>query len=208
MTIHEAIRARRTLRDFENRPVDRATLERIVEAGLQAPSNDHLRSWEFIIVDTPAERLRLLAEIRQEFPAADVAAWLDGWRSTDSLQRAMYLDGVPKQHRMLLTAGTLLLPCFRQPHPLLQPASQSDLNGFASIWCCIENMLLAAAAEGIGGVTRIPFPRESIHLKRVLSIPADYEVACYLALGYPAPEASHPRQHAPAAAERIRIGHW
>ena len=208
MTLHEAIRARHTLRDFENRPVDRATLERIVEAGLHAPSNDHLRSWEFIVVDTPAERLRLLAEIRQDFPAADVAAWLDGWHSTDPLQRAMYLDGVPKQHRMLLTAGTLLLPCFRQPHPLLQPASQSDLNGFASIWCCIENMLLAAASEGLLGVTRIPMAEESEHIKTAVGHPENYVMPCYIALGYPAKNASVPAQKSICAKDKIHINIW
>lgn len=208
MNITEAIHARRTVRDFQARPVDRAILERIVDAGLQAPSNDHLRAWEFVVVDEPARRLELLAKVRREFPEEEVASWLDSWGSADPVQRAMYLDGVPKQHRMLLTAGTLLVPCFRQASPLLQPKCLSDLNGFASIWCCIENMLLAAAAEGIFGVTRIPFPEEITHLRQTLGIPPDYEVACYLALGHPAPNAARPHQLAASAKERIRLEHW
>ncbi len=208
MKFYDAVRTRHTVRDFQNRPVDRATLERIVDAGLRAPSNDHLRSWEFIVVDKPADRIQLLEQVRQDFPAPEVAAWLDSWHSTDPKQRALYLDAVPKQYRMLLNAGTLLLPCFRQVSPLLQPCSQSALNSFASIWCCIENMLLAAAAEDLFGVTRIPFAAESIHLKRTLAIPADYEIACYLALGYPAPDAARLSQYEPVAAERIRSDHW
>ena len=66
---------------------------------------------------------------------------------------------------MLLTAGCLIIPCFRQFEPLLKPKSLSALNPFASIWCCIENMLIAAAAEWIYGVTRIPFDEEIKHLK-------------------------------------------
>ena len=91
---------------------------------------------------------------------------------------------------MLYNAGCLMLPCFRQPSPLLKPKDLSALNPFASIWCCIENILVAAAAEGIFGVTRIPFEAERKTLKQYLSIPPDYEIPCYLALGYPAETAS------------------
>ncbi|HLP03147.1 MAG TPA: nitroreductase family protein [Opitutaceae bacterium] len=208
MDLHEAIRARRTVRDFQKRPIAPATLERIIDAGLHAPTNDHLRSWEFVVIDEPARRLEVLAKVRKSWTPAAVDRWLDSWHSSDALQRAMYLDGVPKQHRMLLEAGALVLPCFRQVSPLLEPESQSALNGFASIWCCIENMLLAAAAEGVFGVTRIPFATESTHLKRLLGVPGDYEIACYLALGYPAPGATAPRQHLPTAKARLHRERW
>lgn len=51
----------------------------------------------------------------------------------------------------------------------MQPTSLSSLNEFASIWCCIENILLAAASEGIFGVTRIPMKEELEHIKKKLS---------------------------------------
>jgi len=49
------------------------------------------------------------------------------------------------------------LPCFRQTSPLLKPKTPSGLNAFASIWCCVENMLVVAAAEGVFGVVHIPY---------------------------------------------------
>ncbi len=98
-----------------------------------------------------------------------------------------------------------MIPCFHQPQPLLEPRDLSALNRFASIWCCIENLLIAAAAEGIQGVTRIPFAEESSHLKSVLEIPADYEVPCYLALGYPQKEAA---TFAPLAVKLEDRLHW
>ena len=55
---------------------------------------------------------------------------------------------------MLRDAGCLILRRSGTGNAL-EPESLSALNSFASIWCCIENML-AAAAEGILGVTRIP----------------------------------------------------
>jgi nitroreductase len=61
----------------------------------------------------------------------------------------------------------------------------SALNSFASIWCCIENILIAAVSEGIYGVTRIPFDDEIEYIREILNIPEDYDFPCYLGLGYP-----------------------
>ena len=43
MDVYEAIRARRTIRDFNGRQVGMDALERIIAAGLKAPTNNHLR---------------------------------------------------------------------------------------------------------------------------------------------------------------------
>lgn len=40
MDVYEAIRARRTIRDFEDRQVGMGTIERIIDAGLKAPTNN------------------------------------------------------------------------------------------------------------------------------------------------------------------------
>lgn len=75
------------------------------------------------------------------------------------MQRGTYIDAIPKQYKMLSTSACLIIPCFRNHGPLLKPENLSALNSFASIWCCIENMLIAAVSEGIYGVTRIPFDK-------------------------------------------------
>ncbi|NIU82351.1 MAG: nitroreductase, partial [Candidatus Korarchaeota archaeon] len=58
-----------------------------------------------------------------------------------------------------------------------------DLNDMASVWMCIENILLAMAAEGLYGVTSVP--RETHLLKKILGIPDGYEVAAAIPIGYP-----------------------
>jgi nitroreductase len=207
MDVYEAMRARHTIRDFAPRPIERELLLRILEAGVAAPSNDHTKSWDFVLVEDGGRRLELLAGVKKEISREEVEAFLGDWAMEES-QRAMYFDGVPKQYRMLLTAPALLVPTFVSPGELLAPESLSALNAFASIWCCIENILVAAASEGIMGVTRIPFEGERPLVKRVLGLPKGVEVPCYLALGYPASEArAHvvpPRE----IGERLRIDHW
>jgi nitroreductase len=208
MGVYEAILTRRTVRDFQDREIDLEIIERILDAGLHAPTNNHLREWEFVVVNDKAARLNLIDRVRKGITKEELVALLDDWECFDPVQREMYVDGVPKQYKMLLTAGCLIIPCFRQRRPLLQPSSLSALNGFASIWCCIENILLAAAAEGIYGVTRIPFDEEIGYLKELLRCPADYEIPCYLALGYPAENAPRIKQLPIKAKDRMHFNAW
>ena len=109
---------------------------------------------------------------------------------------------------MLRDCQCLILPCFRQNKNILKPKSLSDLNAFASIWMAIENLFLAAAAEGIFGVTRIPFDNERTQLRSMLSIPEEYEIPCWIALGFPASDAMRARQNEIDPMERIHQNNW
>ena len=41
MELYEAIEKRRTIRDFEDKPVDMEGIKKILSAGLKAPTNNH-----------------------------------------------------------------------------------------------------------------------------------------------------------------------
>lgn len=209
MDIYEAILKRRTVRDFKNKPISFDVVKRIIDAGLHAPSNNHLRQWEFILITDQTVRLSVIDKINKNLSNQDAIKLLDKWGYTDQFQREMYIDAIPKQYRMLLQASCLIIPCFHQESLLLKPKNLSALNGFASIWCCIENILLAAVAEGIYGVTRIPFDKETKHLKNILHIPDDYAIPCYLALGYPDEKYSESvSQHVINVKDRIHLNKW
>lgn len=92
--------------------------------------------------------------------------------------------------------------------PLLRPAEQSSLNYFASAWCALENMLLAATAEGLGAVFHIPVADEPAKIKEIVNAPADYEFICLLTIGYPAENAFLPRQKEINIGEQIHTDVW
>ena len=60
MELYEVIEKRRTIRDFEDKPIEMNIIKRIISAGLKAPTNNHLREWEFVIFNDKKERLRIL----------------------------------------------------------------------------------------------------------------------------------------------------
>ncbi len=208
MDLYEAIHTRKTIRDFKDQSIPAEILEKIIDAGMQAPSNNHLREWEFIVISDSKPKHDLIRFIHELNQPKEIDALLDEWKMTDLLQRSMYQDGIPKQQSMILNAAVDILPCFRVTSPLLQPGCLSDLNYFASIWCCIENMLLAASAEGIFGVTRIPFDEERAGLKELLGVPDDYEIPCYLSLGYPRSDARRQKQVSYDLKKKIHTNRW
>lgn len=82
----------------------------------------------------------------------------------------------------------------QKTHPLLKPIELSSLNYFASAWCAVENMLLAATAEGLGTVFHIPVGDEADRIKEIVGVPEGYEPTCLLTMGYPKENAFLPKQ--------------
>lgn len=64
METWDAIRARRNVRQYGDRPIARADLERVLEAGRRAPSSMNWQPWEFVVV-TAREQLVELAKVWQ-----------------------------------------------------------------------------------------------------------------------------------------------
>lgn len=208
MNAYEAIAARKTIRDFAPTAIQPETIRKIIAAGFQAPTNNHMREWHFVLLQDRSRRKELLDRVIHPLGKQGAVEVIDRWGLTDESQREMYIEAIPRQYGMLYNAACLILPCYRQPGVLLQPETLSSLNAFAFIWCCIENMLVAAAAEGIYGVTRIPSEEERGIIKDYLHIPDGYEVPCSLALGYPAEHAARAPQVNINLDERIHTDGW
>lgn len=53
METWDAVRARRNVREFSDRPIPTADLEMILEAGRRAPSAKNIQPWDFVVVTNP-----------------------------------------------------------------------------------------------------------------------------------------------------------
>ncbi len=206
MELYETIERRRTVRDFSAKQVPAETLNRILEAGLKAPSHDHARDWHFIVIRHPE---RIAEILRHVAGGADVQMdIINHWDTATECQKSMYYDALPKQVKMLSQSQCLVLPLFRAGADLMTPRDISSLNSFASIWCLIQNMLLAATAEGLVCSLRIPIRDEESYVLKNIDAPEGYRMPCYLAIGYASPDARIIRQPDLALAERIHSENW
>lgn len=62
METWDAIRSRRNVRAYDDRPIEAPTLERILEAARRAPSSMNQQAWDFVVV-TEQDRLRDLSKV-------------------------------------------------------------------------------------------------------------------------------------------------
>lgn len=209
MDFYQVLEKRRTIRDFSGREVTDEVLEKILSAAFKAPTNDHLRQFEFVVVRGPENIARLVSPVAENTEAIQQTGLKAAAETMDKDEHAMFVDALPKQQRMLMQSNCLVLPFFRQKDcPLCEPADQSSLNYFASAWAAVENILLAATAEGLACAFRIPIGNEPEHVKRLVNAPEGYEFTCFLAIGHAAPNAHLSRQKEIRTEERIHQNIW
>lgn len=194
MELNEVLEKRRTYRDYSDREVGDEILNKVISAAFKAPTNDHLRQLEFVVIRGKENIAKVIAPLAKNMAAfKDLVFEVDETGDKDKM--AMFADALPKQQRMLMQSVLLIIPFYNQKQiPLLHPVEQSSLNYFASAWCAVENMLLAATDEGLGTVFHIPVADEVEQIKKIVNAPDGYEFTCLLTMGYPAQDAFLPKQ--------------
>ncbi len=172
--LHRILAARRDVRRFRPDPVDEAVLARILGAAHAAPSVGHSQPWRFVLVADPGTRARaaLLADRARLDQAAAMAP--DAGRQLLDLD----LEGIRE------APIGLVVCCDRRVEPagVLGRATFVD----ADLWscaCAIENLWLAARAEGLGlGWVTLFDPAE---LAGLVGAPAGIATLGWLCVGWP-----------------------
>ncbi len=180
---HEVLKRRRTVREFQDKAVPEETVRRALTAGLRAPSNAHLKSWQFILLKDRNKRIHAVVEGLQARDMKDreeIERFL--MRFDQEELKKVYRRSLPLQQAMMLQAPELLLVCYKMK-PLSECRTLFELNPLASAWMCVENIMLALAAEGLFGCTYTPY--EAQGLKEFLGVPDGYEIAAVIPFGYP-----------------------
>ena len=205
MEFFEVLENRRTVRDFRDESIPYDVLKKIISVAFKAPTNDHMRDWHYIVITDKGMAARLLDMIPRGISDEDMDKLIKDWGLNDKTQQECYRNAVPKQYRMLYDAAAVIVPLLKQKTDILHAENVSHLNGFASIWCSIENIFLAAAAEGYGCNLRIPLGSEDVHAKEVLGFPDEYFMPCFIGIGKPKEGVSPVKQRDIEIDERI---HW
>ena len=121
MEFYDVLEKRRTYRDFSDRKVSDEILRRVIDAAFKAPTNDHLRQLEFIVIRGQENIAKVIAPLAKNMAMfKELVSEVD--ESGDKDKMAMFADALPKQQKMLMQSGLLILPFFRQlTWPLLKP---------------------------------------------------------------------------------------
>ena len=65
MDFYQVLENRRTIRDFSDKKVTDEVLEKVLSAAFKAPTNDHLRQFEFIVVRGQENIARLISPVAE-----------------------------------------------------------------------------------------------------------------------------------------------
>lgn len=162
MEFYETVARRRTVREFRPDPVPETTVRRVLQAGLRAPSNAHLKYWQFVLLRDREQRRRAVVEglrARNLQRGEEVESFVSQF--SDDTLKEVYRRSLPVQLTMMLEAPELLIVCYKIK-PLSQCKTLFELNPLASVWMCIENIMLALASEGLYGCTYTPYDAEGL----------------------------------------------
>jgi F420 biosynthesis protein FbiB-like protein len=191
MELFAALRGRRSIRRFVERPVPRALLDELISAACLAPAPHHSRPWRFVLVGT---------ETRDHLAEAMGARW----------RRDLEADGVPeariaallaRSRAQIRDAPALLLACLVSeglrawPNEARQRAE--GLMAVQSMGAALQNLMLAAHARGLGSfwISAPLFCPEAA--RQALDLPQEYAAQALIALGYPHPAAPPPPRPGP-----------
>jgi len=169
--VYRAIYERRDMRHFRPDPVDETVLARLLAAAHQAPSVGYMRPWRFIRIQDPQLRLAIHALTREE---QGLTAQACGERA--ELVRSLKLEGILECGELLVVA----LPEGREAYVVgRRTMPEMDLCSAA---CAIQNLWLAARAEGLGmGWVSIYDP---VRLDELLGLPPGARTIAVLCLGH------------------------
>ncbi|MBQ7942568.1 MAG: nitroreductase family protein, partial [Lachnospiraceae bacterium] len=84
MEFYDVINARRTIRDFQEDTIDMEVINRIIDSGMKAPTNDHMRDWHYIIIQDKRVIAKLLDIIPKGISDEDMDALIKDWNLSDS----------------------------------------------------------------------------------------------------------------------------
>ena len=199
MQFSEVIEKRRTTRQFTGEPVPKETAERIIKAGLSAPSFDHCRKWKFIILTDQNAKAAAL-ECIEPLPCAI--------REAKTPVAEMIKIAFPKQKSMFEEAPILVLPLYKRDKRIVnEPALRTHMDT-AEMWCVIENIFLAAADEGLSCAMRIPTEGQPEKILAAVGCADDFILPCMIGIGHPASNAEYPSQIYPALSDCIHWNKW
>lgn len=199
MEFYQVIDNRHSIRQFEDKEIPRDVLERILNAGLKAPSSNHQRRWELVTL-TDKTIIHDLAQIVHPYPC----------RITEpkTPQQEMFKIAYPRQRSMIEECACVVLPFFKQKYPMTEEKNGYGLMDYGATWALVENMLLAATAEGLGSVVHIPVKKEPEQIKEFLKIPDGWYLPTLVILGYASPDAETPAQVKATVENKVHWNKW
>lgn len=202
MDLIETLRSTGAVREFEDRPVDRSVMARALDTARFAPNGGNQQSWRVVLVEDPELR-RGMRDLYVpgwleylEMRKAGVQPWApigdpDGEAAATERARALTGDealeaaGAFAARFDEVPVMAVILADLRLLAGTDRDLGRYTLVGGASVYPFVWSILLAAHAEGLGGVVTTMTTTREPAVRDLLRIPDEFALCAVLALGHP-----------------------
>lgn len=179
-----ALRSRRSIRDFSDRPIPREAIEACVAAAHSAPSGANHQPWHFVAVGSAEAKARIRAAAEDEERAFYAGGGGDAWlKALEPIG-----TGPDKPH---LTVCPWLIVIFAERYRRgADGARQKNYYVPESVGIATGFLIQALHAADLASLTHTPNPMG--FLNDLCGRPANEKPVMILAVGHPAEGATHP----------------
>jgi len=192
MTIFETILARRSVRSYKARKVDRTAISILLEAAVRAPTAIHQEPWAFVVIQD-RQLLRSLSDQAKPLFVAEAQE-----KGLEHAGHSFDIFSYP-DFNVFYDATTLILICGKTSAP----------SYAADCWLAAENLMLAACAMGLGtcvigsALQALNTPETKIKL----NIPENFCVVAPIVVGFPDDEITQVLRKNPVILANIQAPH-
>jgi nitroreductase len=176
---HADIARRRTVRDFDSRPVPREVIEHCLRAAGAAPSGANQQPWFFSVITDPGhkQRVREAAEVEERSFYRERAPqeWLDALAPLGTDSSKPFLEEAP-----------VLIAIFAQKYGV-HPDGERFSHYYVPESVGIAAGFLIAALHHAGLATLTHTPNPMSFLNKLCQRPASEKAVILLVVGYPKP---------------------
>lgn len=177
----ETIVSRRSIRRYQPTPVDRALIQRLLEAAAWAPSAHNRQPWRFCVVDSPT---------RKETLARAMGARLRADLERDGAAPDFIEKDAARSYQRITGAPVLVILCLTMRDMDTYADERRSMNEYAmatqSTAMAGQNLLLAAHDAGLASCWMCaPLFCPDV-VREVLALPDDWQAQALITLGYPA----------------------
>jgi len=186
------LRSRRSVRKFKPDPVPEATINQILETATWAPNAHNRQPWRFAVLTGEEAKSDLTEAMAPEFKRALTAEGAP----PEEIEKAL-----ARSRRRIMGAPVVILLCL-QPEVMNTYADPTRQEGeyliaVQSVAMAGSHLLLAAHAEGLGGVWNCAPLFAPSQVRQALGLPKSWEAQGMVLLGYPAGEPSERHRKPP-----------
>ena len=174
---YQLLKSRRSIRKFKKDAIPKEIIEKILAAGMEAPSGKNRQNWRFYV---------LTGAKRDQYLSLSQKSWLG---IKDILEKRLKPSLYQFTERFFYTLGDapVVILCYSY-----NDDEERYLTSIGSVYMAVENMSLAAITEGLGSCTMgapLEIKSDVDAFLEVTSLPeyqsGHLELLCGIVLGYP-----------------------